>query len=164
MDTKPLLVIDVDGVLNRLGARLPGQDHLQRHSIAPSNSDFAYTLHLDRADGARLLAMTDEFDLAWGTTWEDDANLLIAPHVGLPCTLPVAHTKLSEGSKAPGVARLADGRPFVWLDDNLDEFDRAQLADYPAPWAIVDIDPQAGLTDADLDRARKRLVEWGIPD
>lgn len=153
---KPFLFIDIDGVLNRYRAAGP-QFAAMVHHIGPSNAEpsFTYRMVLDPANGPKLLAMAEVFDLAWGTTWEHDANLLISPIVGLPTDLPVAVTALAECSKAPGVARLAGGRPFVRLDDDLDTYDRALLADYPAPWLIVDVDPNAGLSDDDLAQARR---------
>lgn len=153
---KPLLFIDVDGVLNREVSNSQAHKRgLLSINVTASSSGWKYKLHLDRADTDRLLSLTDVFDLAWGTTWEHDANTLIAPQLGLPTDLPVAVVEPGDQiSKAPGIARLADGLPFVWLDDHVDSFDRGLLVDYPASWLVIDVDDVTGLTDDHIGQAR----------
>lgn len=43
---------------------------------------------LNPSHGAMLLSLTDVFELHWATAWEDDANRIVAPLIGLP-VLPV---------------------------------------------------------------------------
>lgn len=160
MEPKPLAFIDVDGVLNRyeLSNSAAKKRGLLSVSIEPSSMFQRFRMHLDFADADRLRSLEDIFDLAWGTTWEHDANLLIAPRIRFRTDLPVATTKLSEVSKAPGVVRLAAGRPFVWFDDDetLDEHlaMMVETSELTQPYHLIGIDPSIGLSDEHIEEAR----------
>lgn len=155
MNTKPLLFIDVDGVLNRMVTpAVAAERGLLSVRLTPSTSTISFMMNLDVNDGPVLMGMTDVFDLAWGTTWENDANTLIAPKIGLPGDLPVATTRYHEYSKAKGVLRLAAGRPFVWLDDALSAQDKQQIfADSPDSM-VIDVNESVGLSAKNLKVAR----------
>src|SRR5690606_4003047 len=77
---RPVLFLDVDGPLLPLG----GDPDSGTRDTAPDS----YLGRLTPELGQRLTALS--CDLAWATTWEDDANLDIAPRIGLP-HLPVVH-------------------------------------------------------------------------
>ena len=79
--------------------------------------------------------------MAWGTAWEEDANLSIGPAIGL-LRLPVAPTpggprgtELYEAfgprflAKAEGFVPWTQGRPFVWFEDEPEE-------KAAAPWLV----------------------------
>lgn len=155
---RPLVFIDVDGVLNRLVHRAPNvPDHLARRRVYNAGSGRTFTLFMDRADKDRLLSLTDVADLAWGTTWEHEANQRIGSWLGLP-RLPVATREHRERSKALGIRRLAGDRPFAWLDDDLWAADRGFLSEHPAPALAVEVDPVAGLADEHIEAVRAWVV------
>jgi hypothetical protein len=80
---RPLLFLDVDGPLIPFGLP-PGQ-----YPTYPGPRDDGASPLLDRlspAHGPRLLALP--YELVWATAWEDEANELVAPRLGLP-QLPV---------------------------------------------------------------------------
>ena len=61
----------------------------------------------------------------------DDANEVIAPLIGLP-HLPMVmwpesaeHEERGLHWKTRGLVEWAAGRPFVWIDDEITDFDRA---------------------------------------
>lgn len=100
----------------------------------------------------------------WATTWERDANTLIAPRIGLP-TLPVIefsarrHDTL-RGWKYPAVEEYARGRPVVWLDDGFGDpvwrvarcgFEFARAG---SPTLLRGIDPAVGVTALDVRAVR----------
>ena len=164
---KPMLFVDVDGVLNRLiehggpGGRAQAEAigiprGLVRHEVTEDGGR-TFPLWMDPADKARLESMADDFELAWGTTWTHQAATRVSPLIDLDTSAwPVATPKMSDYSKLPGVARLADGRRFVWLDDNLDYYDGRHLDEMPnAHWVVVD--STTGLTDEHLVAAREAL-------
>ncbi|CAL9447787.1 hypothetical protein SUDANB96_02390 [Streptomyces sp. enrichment culture] len=96
-------------------------------------------------------------DLIWATTWMDEANEVIALRIGLP-NLPVLDwpDAAEPGPRGlhwktrPLVAR-ADGRPFIWVDDEIGAMDRQWVAaGHPGPALLHRVDPTRGLTDADF--------------
>ena len=105
-----LLLLDIDGTLCPIG---PGPDVAMRHlSIGTGAVSF-------RADLPEVLAeLAACYELAWATAWEDNANLLLAPALGLPA-LPVvrfAHPAPDVGSRyaaVPGSCRASSAsRPI----------------------------------------------------
>jgi len=114
-----LLFLDVDGPLLPFGE---DPQHTRRHATPDSRLS-----RLSPRLGLRLAALPCE--LVWATTWEDDANAEVAPRLGLP-TLPVVNWPESSGHerediwlglcwKTRTLVDWADGRPFVWVDDEL---------------------------------------------
>lgn len=85
---RPLLLLDVDGVLTVLGPA-PAEGILAGNGLPA----FVQIAH-----GAprRLRQLSDHFDLIWATMWESEANELLAPALGLP-SLPVISFDLSAG-------------------------------------------------------------------
>ena len=152
-DIKPIAFIDVDGVLNRIVSNKEAKRRkLSRHH--GWSAGLRWPLWLDREDRGRIERLAEHFDLGWGSTWEDDAY----PEVGKPLGLPefdiIARTALEEDSKAPGVVRAANGRPFVWFDDDIDYTDISEYADQDHK--VIIVDPITGLTDDHIDEA----IEW----
>ncbi|MFE0459554.1 HAD domain-containing protein [Kitasatospora sp. NPDC058965] len=150
----PLIFLDVDGPLLPFGGP-PGQ-----YPVAGPDDPNPLLARLDPAHGPRLLALPGT--LVWATTWEDEANDVLAPRLGLP-RLPVVHWPAPDGEDdeedcgplgrhwktGPLVARAA-GRPFVWLDDEITAADRSWVArHHPAPALLHRVDPRLGLQPAD---------------
>ncbi|MFJ8691933.1 HAD domain-containing protein [Streptomyces roseolilacinus] len=149
---RPLLFLDVDGPL------LPFGDGPQRgpSSTAPDS-------HLTRLDpqiGPRLAGLPCE--LVWATTWEEEANTVIAPRLGLP-PLPVVYWPETSDAheredkwfglhwKTRTLVAWADGRPFVWVDDEITEADRDWVSTrHPTPALLRYIASSRGLTDEDF--------------
>ncbi|MFC6082578.1 HAD domain-containing protein [Sphaerisporangium aureirubrum] len=162
MTKRPLVLLDVDGVLNP--ARRPTMRH-RRHDVTLDGR--TYRVLLNARHGPKLLALAAgaEADLVWATTWEEHANAEIAPRLGLP-PLPVIHvtgdlgTRTGEHFKTRHVAEYVAGRPFVWFDDSLRPPDWQYLMDHPGvgEFLLVEVDPQTGLTDGHLARAREWLT------
>jgi hypothetical protein len=117
---------------------------------------------LDPDDGRRLLALPGE--LVWASTWMVEANEVVAPRVGLPA-LPLvdwpdddASPRLGMHWKPAPLAQWAAGRAFVWLDDEITDVDQRWVAaHHPTPALLHRVDPNRGLTDADLVAVRRWL-------
>lgn len=157
---KPLAFIDVDGVLNRSVSNRVA--HRRGYHIHQTNLlGFPLKIVLDPKDRDRLQRLAEHFELAWGTTWEAEANRIIRPLLGLLEKWPVAKNKGPAASKAPGIRELANGRSFVWFDDEAGNEDRAYLAG--TDHLIIDVADnrvtaknswqETGLTDQHIDRA-----------
>ncbi|WP_327087971.1 HAD domain-containing protein [Nonomuraea sp. NBC_01738] len=163
---KPLLLVDVDGVLNPLGRPTPD---FRRYECTLGAE--VYTVHLNAWHGRRLmeLAVRTGSELVWATTWEDDANEWIGPRLGLPA-LPVIHVRrdrdseLGEMFKTPFVAEYVKGRPFVWFDDYVWPADQRYLRDHPdvGEFLLVHVEPKTGLTRKHFELAAEWLTLSGF--
>lgn len=161
---RPLIFVDVDGVLLPFRARSTSPD--QRWSPDPADADGGsgnpLLERLDPADGQRLRALPG--DLVWASTWMAEANEIVAPRLGLPALPFVDWPDAEEESrygvhwKTAPVTRWAAERSFVWLDDETTEADRRWVAaHHPHPALLHRVDPALGLTDADVAAVHRWL-------
>ncbi|WP_424855643.1 HAD domain-containing protein [Streptomyces sp. SAI-170] len=155
---RPLLFLDIDGPL------IPFRDAQAVTGPAPTPADRANPLlsRLDPATGRRLLALG--CDLVWATTWQEEANDVVAPRIGLP-RLPVLEWPATSPEPGPHglhwktrpLVERADGRPFIWLDDEISSMDRQWVAAaHPGPSLLHRVDPAKGLRDTDFSE----LADW----
>ncbi|WP_328889986.1 hypothetical protein [Streptomyces sp. NBC_00316] len=164
---KPLLLIDIDGPLNpyaALSLRRPPDGYLV-HRMRPTGwtDGPALPVLLNPDHGTALLALADRYTLVWATTWKDEANEWVAPHLGLPplpyIDWPTMHGGAPDGTfwKTQYVVEYAAGRPFAWVDDEITERDRAWITGQGQRDALLRrIDPWTGLEQADFDA----LAQW----
>lgn len=170
-DPRPLLLVDVDGVLNpwQAPARPPG---FTEHFFPGSPR-----VWLSAAHGELLNSLAGTFELVWATAWEHDANTYLAPVLSLP-QLPVIEFRGIQQralvfTKLPVVIEAVGERPCAWIDDEHSEEHHAWAAGREVPTLIVDIDPAVGLTAAvagqlaawaaDLEPGRPAAPERGTP-
>ena len=100
----------------------------------------------------------------WATAWMHGANEVIAPLLGLP-HLRVADLPASDGDhgvadlewRTKVLVRIADGRPFVWVDDVLGDRRWIEGA-HPARVLLHRVDPSVGMIVADVDTAAGRAA------
>jgi hypothetical protein len=150
---KPLLLVDVDGVIS-----LWGFDADSRPAGAFTTVDGI--LHFLSHEAARHLhALAESFELVWCTGWEEKANEYLPGAIGVgplpylsfdlhtPKTTP-AHWKLA------AVDDYARGRAAAWIDDALDDECRDWAAARCEPTLLVDTDPAEGLVAAHARRLR----------
>lgn len=162
---KPLLAVDVDGVLNQLSSDNDPPAGWRDADVVLNNCH--YRIRHNPEHGAKLLALAEEVgaELVWCTTWEGHANEHIAPLVGLPKLpwVPLPPGRFSE-YRHPGYikaialqayANTDEGlRPFAWFDDDANP---SYLRAYPAPHLLVQVHSVTGLQDEHLERAREWL-------
>jgi membrane-associated protease RseP (regulator of RpoE activity) len=169
----PVLLLDVDGVLNAVQQRQP--EGWRRGTFN------GYVLTWDPTVTARLRGLHESgrVELQWLTTWTDRADELLAEPMGLPRGLRTHGREgvLSMGflgrmSGLPGwwklaaaraVAEAEPGRRIVWIDDDLAEqaADTSEWLAGNAQVLVVAPDLVAGLTHAELDRVEAWLAEPG---
>ena len=155
-DERPVLAVDVDGVISLFGFDGPlddlgGRFHLI-DGMAHCISDVA---------GAQLQRLAEVYELVWATGWEDRANDHLPLILGLPEELPclrfdgrarfgTAHWKVE------AIDEYAGARPLAWIDDSLDKSCHAWAASRPAPTLLVPTESHVGITDAHTEA----LLSW----
>jgi hypothetical protein len=155
---QPLVFLDVDGTVVPFG-----QPNGTRSG--PTAAE-AYLAGISPELGRRLAALPCE--LIWATTWEDEANEVLAPRLGLP-PLRVVHWPEPSGEderedrwfnlhwKTRTLAAWADGRPFAWVDDEITAADVEWVAASHHGHALLrPVDGFLGITSQDLEA----LVAW----
>jgi hypothetical protein len=151
----PLLFLDVDGPLVPFG----GEPMLE--SWQEDDGLDGYLGRLTHELGARLTALPCR--LVWATAWEEDANLEIAPRIGLPRLPVVTWPRLTDERvreddwfglhwKTRALVEWAAGRAFAWVDDELTEADRRWVAEnHPARALLLHVESARGLADEDFE-------------
>lgn len=150
---KPLLFVDIDGVISLFGFP-PGEPPAGIWTSVDG------VLHLiSAAASGHLLALGRAFDLVWCSGWEDKADEHLVPALSLPVRPPFltfyprsanVHWKLG------AVERHAGERPLAWIDDAFDDSCHAWAAARRAPTLLVATDPAVGLADEHV----ARLAAW----
>ncbi len=153
---KPLLLVDIDGVLNPFTAdSVP--DGFDEHRLA------GMRVLLSPTHGEWLRELGKEFELVWATTWEADANLLIGPLIGLPelpfiTFTPPDPTFEGYTLKLPDVIAFVRDRPAAWIDDDLSSDARYwshwRRTELGIPTLLVDVYPRSGLRESHVERLR----------
>lgn len=149
---KPLLFLDVDGVLNPFPECPEGY---AEYELFPEDEE---PVRLARSHGEWLAELVEAFDAIWATGWGAEANRVLCPFFGLP-ELPLVRLPdipFDPFDKLPAIAAFADRRPAAWVDDNIPPEARTWAASRPAPTLLVEIDSAVGLTRVAVDE----LLAW----
>ncbi len=144
---KPLLLIDVDGVISLFGFD-PSQPPEGRFQFVDGIAHY-----LSATAGGHLRELADAFELAWCTGWEEKANEYLPFALGLPGPLPLvsfdacdrpagAHWKLA----GIGDYDVDPRRPLAWVDDAHDEHCTAWATTRSGPTLLVTTEPATGIT------------------
>jgi len=167
--SKPLLLVDVDGVISLFEFGLDNPPPGAFHTV----DGIAH--FISGTAGDHLLALRADFELAWCSGWEEKANEYLPRLLGLPGPLPfltfgdpeppngngagpVGHWKLD------AIEAYAGPRPLAWVDDALTDACRRWAARRPAPTLLVATHPSTGLGREhvlELTAWARRLPESG---
>ena len=165
----PVLLLDVDGVLNAVQPDLPAGWRRGTYN--------GFVLSWDPTVTARLrkLHESGRVELQWLTTWTENADRLLAEPMGLPRglrthsrddVLPTGFVGELRGisgwwklAAARAVADAEPGRRIVWIDDDL-----AEQAEDTGEWLaahphvlVIAPDLFTGLTHEQLDEVERWL-------
>jgi hypothetical protein len=155
-DDRPILALDVDGVISLFGFdgpinEAPGRFHLI-DGIAHCISEVA---------GEQLARLGEVYELIWATGWEERANDRLPQLLGLPGELPSLHFdgRARFGTahwKLDALAEFAGERPLAWIDDSLDESCYEWAEAREAPTLLITTESDVGLTDEHTET----LLAW----
>ena len=155
MPERPILFLDVDGVISLFGFGRDVPPPGAFHSI----DGIVHCIGDQVAE--RLTRLVERFELVWATGWEEKANEYLVHILGLAGELPVltfdgravfgsAHWKLQ------AIDAYAGDRPAAWIDDSVDDECRAWAERRAAPTLIVESESAIGLTDEHVEE----LLRW----
>lgn len=184
-DTRPLVLLDVDGVLNAVAAGRPGAWDDWRTGVATAEGrSFPITWSPSVVRAVR--GWREVADVQWLTTWGHDANASLRHLLELP-ELPVAGTYDEPAGGAPDRAgathaavapaapdpltgrwwkfdvvrrlvRTWPGRRIVWIDDDLHaQDDIRQWMRQETSCLLVAPPASSGLTSAHLQSIEEYL-------
>lgn len=182
---RPLVLLDVDGVLNPIAESSEALDRAPHGELEDWVTDLftirrvEYTVRVHRSVCDFLRRLHAAADVRWLTSWShsDRCNSVIAPLVGLP-ELPIeCYERYRHWSKyvdpasldwwklsaARGAARREPDRLLLWADDDIRfspwavQWVRDASRGRPAPVEAIVPDRHLGLTMQDMDRI-DRLV------
>ena len=155
---KPVLAVDVDGVISLFGFDEPPDRSIARFELIDG---MVHCISL--AAGDRLRRLADHYELVWATGWEARANDTLPTLLGIP-ELPTirfggaarwgtAHWKLGP------LDEYAQDRPIAWIDDSFEgssyEWARASQSE-GKPTLLVPTDSDNGLEEVQVEA----LIGW----
>lgn len=156
---RPLLLVDIDGVISLFGFQPGARPEGAFHSI-----DGMPHL-LSTAAAGHLLALVSVFDLVWCSGWEEKAEEYLPHLLGLPAGLPfLSFERDVGGSTTPRAHWKLDAidafagpeRPLAWIDDAFNEACHGWASARKGPTLLVQTAPERGLTQ----REAQRLTDW----
>jgi len=163
---KPLLFLDVDGVISLFGFR-------EGYGLAAGDAPFEACpqgrLHsingvmhyISTACAVHLERLAPSYELVWATGWEETANDYLPHLLGLPGHLPYlsfdGHVRSGAAHwKIDAISTYAEDRPLAWIDDNVDESCHDWAAARDAPTLIIETVRHEGMRDDHVEL----LLDW----
>lgn len=142
---RPLLLLDVDGVLSPAGQSLP--PGYVRHATS------RYDVAVSPKHAVWLAELLELFDPVWATTWEEQAQPIFGQLLNLPPMPHITFDRLSEDGtrKLVDVAEYVGSRSIAWVDDELYEDAFAWAERRSAPTLLVRTRSGVGLCERDVE-------------
>lgn len=159
--SKPILGLDIDGVLNAFASPYDLPTHTEMYVGG-------FWVLLNTEDHPKWIAELEEyFDIVWATMWTHNANELIAPIMGIGPFPVIDHNDIPEwvddsklrgidGLKIATIDPFVGDRPFAWIDDDISAVARKWAGERNAPTKLVKPNPTYGLQRDHIDQ----LIEW----
>ncbi|MFP3906943.1 MAG: hypothetical protein ACLFRV_12240 [Acidimicrobiales bacterium] len=140
---RPVLLIDIDGVLNVYGVDECPEGYSE-FELFPDDDEPA---RLCTVHGDWLGELGEQFDLAWASAWGFDAHRLLGPILGLSefPFVPMPAAPFPPAGKVPAIAAYVGERPAAWLDDVVTPEARGWARARKAPTLLVEVDHRTGL-------------------
>jgi HAD domain in Swiss Army Knife RNA repair proteins len=147
---RPVLLLDVDGVLNPYGTPQcpPG---FTEHDLFPGEEP----VRLCPTHGEWITELRQVFDVVWATSWNDEANRLLAPllRIGVLPVVTMPQIPFQPRDKVHAIAHFVGQRPAVWIDDLHAPEAWTWSTTRQQPTLLIPITPATGLTREAVDQA-----------
>ena len=149
--TRPLLLLDIDGVLNPFAACPTGY---AEYFLFPDDEP----VRLARMHSAWLHELSEPFEIVWASGWGDQANQLLGPILNLPDygSVPFPPVPFEPEEKLPAIQSFVQDRAVAWVDDVLLPRAWAWSTERRDPTLLIAVDPAVGLEREHVDR----LLRW----
>lgn len=148
---KPILLLDVDGVLNVPPKKLRART--TRIPVEVRGKVFRLQWWPNKRTLRFMRMAWDLFDVRWLTAWREGANA-IAKHYGLPERRVIRDIGGDSWKANSARAALRDWRgPVAWIEDGLDETAKALVAE--RGWTYFHCDPFVGVTGQHMEELRE---------
>lgn len=157
LPAKPLLLVDVDGVISLFGF----DPHARPAGRFEMVDGIAHFLSATAGEHLRLLA--DRFEPVWCTGWEEKANEYLPHALGLAGSWPHLSFERAVGRtrahwKLDAIDAYSGEQPLAWIDDAHGEACEAWASARPAPTLLVTTQPAVGMTEREVER----LIAWAV--
>lgn len=155
---RPLLMVDVDGVISLFGFPLQDPPPGSFHAID------GMPHFISAAAAEHLRSLESSFELVWASGWEERANEYLPRLLELPGPLPFLSferhtdpgTSMRAHWKLAAIEAYAEQRPLAWIDDAFNDACEQWAQSRLAPTLLVRTEPASGLTDVHADE----LARW----
>ncbi|MEX2447922.1 MAG: hypothetical protein WD404_04165 [Solirubrobacterales bacterium] len=153
--SRPVLAVDVDGVISLFGFEDPPDRSAARFELIDG---MVHCLSLAAAE--RLRRLGEVYEMVWASGWEAKANEYLPNLLGVP-ELPFlsfdgaarfgsAHWKLGP------LEECGRGRALAWIDDSFDESCYEWSRNREQPTLLVPTEPHLGLEEVQVEA----LTAW----
>jgi len=153
--SKPILAVDVDGVISLFGFDEPPEKPEVQFELIDG---MVHCVSL--AAGERLRRLSESYELLWATGWEEKANLHLTDLLDLPelpfLTFGGAARFGSAHWKLEPLETFAAGRTLAWIDDSFDESCYEWARAREEPTLLVPIESHVGLDEVQVEA----LTAW----
>jgi hypothetical protein len=145
--SRPILAVDVDGVISLFGFDDPPDRSAAKFELIDG---MVHCISL--AAGDRLRRLAEHYEMVWATGWEDKANYYLPNLLGIPelphLTFDGAARFGSAHWKLGPLDAYGQGRALAWVDDNFDESCYEWARGRPEPTLLVPTESHLGLEEA----------------
>jgi hypothetical protein len=153
--SRPILAVDVDGVISLFGFDEPPDKAQARFELIDG---MVHCISL--VAGERLRRLAEHYELVWATGWEDRANDYLPNLLGLPelphLTFDGAARFGSAHWKLGPLDEYGQGRALAWVDDNFDESCYEWARERGEPTLLVPTESHLGLEEVQVEA----LTAW----
>jgi hypothetical protein len=148
-DDRPILAVDIDGVLLLMGFEEP-----PRWPVAELALIGGALHYLSLEAGERLRRLSKCFQIVWASGWERQSNEL-SRQLELPdfpfLTFGGAARFGSADWKTGQLQRYAGDRPLAWVDDSLADRCYQWARERSGPTLLIEIDSRKGLQEVHVE-------------
>lgn len=163
---KPIIYLDVDGVLNACSLEPTEWDDYQHVTALAAGNAWSICYSPTVVDFLVGVHDMDRAEIVWLTTWAEEANHDLFEKLGFwePFRVAGAPDRHSWTWWKLGIVKAeweAQRRPFIWIDDDLGDRDARKWLDTLPLGVTLAIQPQTavGITKDDLV-----LIDYWLTD